>query len=76
MEAKYSTETSVDFQRTTWHCIPEDRTLHNHRCENLRLYTVYGLEQRMMNKVQEDSKANINKWVYGMKYRPDYGLYL
>jgi hypothetical protein len=32
-------ETSVDFQRTTWRCIPEDsRTLHNQRCENLKSY--------------------------------------
>jgi hypothetical protein len=34
MEAIYSSETSVDFQRTT---IPEDRTPHIHRRENLRL---------------------------------------
>jgi hypothetical protein len=26
----------VDFQQTTWHYIPEDRTLHNHCCENLK----------------------------------------
>jgi hypothetical protein len=26
MEATYSSETSIDFQRTTWHYIPEDRT--------------------------------------------------
>jgi hypothetical protein len=26
MEATFSSETSVDFQRTTWHCIPEDKT--------------------------------------------------
>jgi hypothetical protein len=26
----------VCFQCTTWHCIPEGSTLHNHRCENLR----------------------------------------
>jgi hypothetical protein len=31
MEVSYSSETSVDFQRTIRHCIPEDRTLHNHR---------------------------------------------
>jgi hypothetical protein len=30
MEARFSSKTSVDFQRTTWH-IPEARTLHNHR---------------------------------------------
>jgi hypothetical protein len=31
-------ETSVDFQRTTRHYIPEDGTLHNHRPENLKSY--------------------------------------
>jgi hypothetical protein len=35
MEAICSAENSVDFQRATWHYIPEDRTLRNHRCENL-----------------------------------------
>jgi hypothetical protein len=38
MEATCSSETSVDFQRTTWHNVPEDRNLHNHRCENLKSY--------------------------------------
>jgi hypothetical protein len=33
-----SSETSVDFQRTTRRCIPEDRTVHNHRRENLKPY--------------------------------------
>jgi hypothetical protein len=35
MEVICSSETSLDFQRTTRLHIPEDRTLHNHRCENL-----------------------------------------
>jgi hypothetical protein len=30
--------TSDDFQGTTRHYAPEDRTLHNHRCENLKSY--------------------------------------
>jgi hypothetical protein len=38
MEATCSPETPDDFQRTTQHCIPEDRTLHNHRYENLECY--------------------------------------
>jgi hypothetical protein len=38
MEAIYSSETSVVTQRTTWRHIPEDDTLHNHRCENLKSY--------------------------------------
>jgi hypothetical protein len=33
IEAKYSTETSVDFERNTWRYIPEDIVLRNHRCE-------------------------------------------
>jgi hypothetical protein len=36
MEATCSSETSVDYQRTTRHYNPEDRSLHNHRCENLK----------------------------------------
>jgi hypothetical protein len=38
MEATCSSETSVNFHRATWRYIPEDRTLHNHRCENHRPY--------------------------------------
>jgi hypothetical protein len=30
-----SSETSVDFRRTTWNYNPEDSTLHSHRCANL-----------------------------------------
>jgi hypothetical protein len=33
--------TSVDFQRATGRYIPEDRTLHNHRSENLRAYELF-----------------------------------
>jgi hypothetical protein len=38
MEAIYSSEMSVEFQRTTRRYIPEARTLHNHHCENLEFY--------------------------------------
>jgi hypothetical protein len=38
MEALCSSETSVATQRTTRRHIPEDDTLHNHRCENLKSY--------------------------------------
>jgi hypothetical protein len=40
MEAMCSSETSVDFQRAIRRYIPKDRTLHNHRCENLKSYIV------------------------------------
>jgi hypothetical protein len=42
MEATYSSEMSVDFQQTTQPYNPEDRTLHIHRCENLKSYTGQG----------------------------------
>jgi hypothetical protein len=38
MEATCSSETSVNFQRTTRRYISEDSTLHNHRCENLKSF--------------------------------------
>jgi hypothetical protein len=38
MEAICSSETSVETQRNTRRHIPEDDTLHNHRCENLKSY--------------------------------------
>jgi hypothetical protein len=41
MEAICSSETSVDTERTTWRYIPEDGTLHNHRCENLKYFYVH-----------------------------------
>jgi hypothetical protein len=38
MEAICCSETSVETQRTTRSHIPEDDTLHNHHCENLKYY--------------------------------------
>jgi hypothetical protein len=43
MEAIFSSEMSVDTQRTTRRHIPEDGTLHNHRCENLKSCKIYFL---------------------------------
>jgi hypothetical protein len=39
MKAKCSSETSVDFQRTSRRYIPDDTTLHDLRCENLKSHT-------------------------------------
>jgi hypothetical protein len=38
IQATCYSETSVDFQRTTRRYIPNDRTLLNHFCENLKSY--------------------------------------
>jgi hypothetical protein len=48
IEAICSFETSLDFHRTTRHCIPEDRTLHSHRCDNLRSNDVIEKSDRMV----------------------------
>jgi hypothetical protein len=42
MEATFSSEMSIDFQRITLRYIPEDRTLHNHKSENLKSYMITG----------------------------------
>jgi hypothetical protein len=41
IEAKFSSEASVDFQRTIRRYMPEDRTLRNNRCENLKCYIFF-----------------------------------
>jgi hypothetical protein len=38
LEATCSSETSVDFQQTTWSYIPQDTSLPNHSCENPNSY--------------------------------------
>jgi hypothetical protein len=42
MEEIFSSATLVDFKRTSRSDIPEDRTLHNHFCENLESYILPG----------------------------------
>jgi hypothetical protein len=46
MEALCSSETPVATQRTTRRHIPEDDTLHNHRCENLKSYIIFTMFNR------------------------------
>jgi hypothetical protein len=46
MEAICSSKTSVDTKWTTQHYIPEDGTLHNYHCENLKSFIyLYNHEQ-------------------------------
>jgi hypothetical protein len=49
MEAICSSETSVDFQRTTRHYNPEASILHNLRCENLKSCTIFQTMQLQQN---------------------------
>jgi hypothetical protein len=50
MEAICSSETSVASQQTTRRHIPEDDTLHNHRCENLKSYKYLLLLGKLMKE--------------------------
>jgi hypothetical protein len=50
MEAIRSSKTSGTTQRTTRRHIPEEDTLQNHRCENLKSYTVTSLS---LNEVDD-----------------------
>jgi hypothetical protein len=43
METTCSSETSVRFQQTTQSYIPEDGSVRDHRCENLKSYILYYL---------------------------------
>jgi hypothetical protein len=48
MEEKCSSETSVDFQRTTRNYITEDKNVHNNRCEDFKSYIMYFLVFRRL----------------------------
>jgi hypothetical protein len=63
MEAIFSFETSVDFQRTTQRYIPGGSTLHNHRCENLKSYKekyvpMYIMIERISVRIQSKDERD------------------
>jgi hypothetical protein len=65
MEAICSSETSVDFRRTTRRYVPEDSTLHNHRCENIRSYgTLHDFPQLLQTR-EFLSLSRKEYWVCG-----------
>jgi hypothetical protein len=57
-----SSETSEDFRRSTRRYIPEDRTLHNHRCENLISYkpiSVFTHEATILQRKKGDVSSRL-----------------
>jgi hypothetical protein len=83
MEGMCSSETSVATQQTTRCHIPEDDTLYNHRCENLKSYmehrllgsattTVLSLANVDLCAVSTDSFVNREirncRWAFKNKY--------
>jgi hypothetical protein len=51
MEAIHSPKMSVVFQWTTQHYMPEDSTLHNYHCENLKEETAYAWKNTLESLV-------------------------
>jgi hypothetical protein len=51
-----SSETSVDFQRSTQHYILRDRTRHEHRCENVRSYLSSLLVQKTFALMESERR--------------------
>jgi hypothetical protein len=76
MEVAYSSKMSVDsqHQRTTQRYIPEDRTLHKHHCENLKLYRCWQILLCPINL--ENKYSNLCfcylKWIYCTRHSPEW----
>jgi hypothetical protein len=65
----YATKTTVDFQRITWRYIPENSTLHNHRCENLKFsIRLVGLRDETWTRYLPDPKQYCHP--SGCDFRP------
>jgi hypothetical protein len=50
-EQRYVSETSVDSQRSTQRYIPEDSTLDNHCCKNLKSYIWTTISLNVINRL-------------------------
>jgi hypothetical protein len=73
MEATFSSEMSVDTQRTTRRYIPEDGTLYNHRCENLTSYILDFIHRPVFLSVSEISFISVHRWSsdLGLSFKTD-----
>jgi hypothetical protein len=63
MEAMCFSQTLVDFQWTTWHYIPEDSTLHNHHCENLKSYRINSVYAGYLSGLQGEERKEEGRMV-------------
>jgi hypothetical protein len=69
MRAIFSSDTSVDFQRTARHYVPEDRTVNNYRCENLILHMFIVLDTTLKFCVEE---GRISLWSRPFHYNTSF----
>jgi hypothetical protein len=77
MEAICSSEGSVDFHRTTRPYISEDRTLHNHSCENLKstqypfyILSSFCLKEKLKSQLKSNTNANFFNFHTKIKANP------
>jgi hypothetical protein len=63
MEAKYYSETSIDFHQFTRCYIPENRVLHYHGCENLKSYNFCADYQHLTASKSVEHFCKLNKQV-------------
>jgi hypothetical protein len=61
MEATHFPEMSGDFQRTTQCYIPDDRTRHIHRCENLKSYKHFSVSTATVQRGDKKIGDQCNK---------------
>jgi hypothetical protein len=59
MEMICSSEKSVDFQQATQLYIPEDGTLDNHCCENLKFYKSTDNSTRAISYVKTEDNSKV-----------------
>jgi hypothetical protein len=75
MKAICSSETLVDFQRTTRRYISDDSTLHYHRCEILKSYTVYKMLKMFLNDLAKQFSSIYFPCVKILKESQDVTVY-
>jgi hypothetical protein len=59
MESACSSETSVEFCRTTRRYNPKDSSLHNKRCEKLKTKTSFDLKQILASFISPKCKKKL-----------------
>jgi hypothetical protein len=59
MDAPCSSDASVNFQRTTRRCIPEDRSVCNHRWEDLKPYSLKLFSEYLLASLMEQGSQEI-----------------
>jgi hypothetical protein len=61
-QAWFLARLSADFQRTTRHCIPEDSTLLNHNCDNLKFNIIYFIDMAIFRNLLSHTSNFMHSW--------------